>query len=63
MRKITNLNILKAMAKAGLIQLHAETQKFKYVYDGNVYFNYKNNTYTTKFIDGCFYPFIYQINY
>jgi hypothetical protein len=62
MKRIINLNTLKAMAKAGLIQLHDETAKFKYVYDGNLFFSYKNNTYITKYIDGCFYPFIYQIN-
>ena len=62
MKQITNLNTLKAMAKAGLIQLHKDTAIFKFVYDGNVFFSYKNNTYTTKFVDGCFYPFIYQIN-
>ena len=61
MKLITNFNTLKTMAKMNLIQLHVETKIFKYVYDGNSFFKYKNNTYMTKYIDGCFFPFIYQI--
>ena len=61
MKLITNFNTLKTMAKMNLIQLHEETKIFKYVYDGNSFFIYKNNTYMTKYIDGCFFPFIYQI--
>jgi hypothetical protein len=61
MKLITNFNTLKTMAKMNLIQLHEETKIFKYVYDGNSFFKYKNNTYMTKYIDGCFFPFIYQI--
>ena len=61
MKLITNFNTLKTMAKMNLIQLHVETKIFKYVYDRNSFFKYKNNTYMTKYIDGCFFPFIYQI--
>ena len=61
MTRLTNLNTLKAMAKAGLITLHEETSKYKYIKDANHTFIYKNEAYKTIYLDGCFYPFIYKL--
>jgi hypothetical protein len=61
MTRITNLNTLKAMSKAGLITLHEETAKYKYIKDGNHKFIYKNEAYKTIYLDGCFCPFIYKL--
>jgi hypothetical protein len=62
MQRITNLNTLKAMAKAGLIKLTKDTAKFKYIHDGPHTFIYNGQTYKTQYLNGCFYPFIYKLN-
>ena len=68
---VSNMSILKSMAKQKLIELHAQTGKkvywageyFKtyYVFDGKSQFEYKGNTYVTEYRDGCFYPFVYKL--
>jgi hypothetical protein len=62
MQKITNLNTLKAMAKAGLIKLTKDTAKFKYIDEAPPTFIYNGQTYKTQYLSGCFYPFIYKLN-
>jgi hypothetical protein len=62
MQKITNLNTLKAMAKAGLVELTKDTPKFKYIYEAPRTFVYKKQNFKTVYFDGCFYPFIYKLN-
>jgi hypothetical protein len=62
MQRITNLNTLKAMAKAGLIKLTKDTAKFKYIDEAPHTFIYNGQTYKTQYLSGCFYPFIYKLN-
>lgn len=69
--KITSIKILKDMQKQGFIELHEQTgtdvyfwgtkSKCYYVNDGKPNFIYKNKNYITKYTDGCFYPFVYEV--
>lgn len=71
--KVTSMATLKAMAKQNLITLHNQTgtkisglyggKKFTctYVDDGKYMFGYKNKVYTTRYVDGCFCPYVFQV--
>ena len=73
MQVIQNLNTLKAMARAGHINLHNQTgSKIQglystktftcyYVDEGKGKFEYKGKTYGVKYFDGCFCPYVVQI--
>ena len=74
LKPVTNMNTLKAMAKAGHIILHPQTgtqvswytgtRKCDYI-DGPgenqpSYFNYKNKSFIIKYVSGCFYPYVFE---
>jgi hypothetical protein len=73
MEIVKNINTLKDMERHGFIKFHPQTgtkitglysnDKFTcyYVDEGKSTFEYKNSTYITKYVDGCFYPFIFKI--
>ena len=73
MKVVKNLNTLKAMAKMGFVEFCDQTgEKIKglyssktftcyYVDDANMSFQYKGKTYERKFFDGCFYPYVVEI--
>jgi hypothetical protein len=68
---VRNMNLLKSMKKAGLVTFHKQTgtkvgifgdnKKITayYVYDGQSAFIFKAKFYRTKYVDGCFFPFIF----
>jgi len=74
MEIVKDLSALKAMAKQGLIELHAQTgSKIKglyggdsftcyYVWDGKYNFEYKGAKYGIKYFDGCFCPYVVKLN-
>lgn len=69
---VRNMNLLKSMKKAGLVSFHTQTgtkvgmpnsnRKITayYVYDGQSAFIFKAKFYRTKYVDGCFFPFIFE---
>ena len=69
---VKNMNILKAMERQGFITLHEQTgtritglyskRKFTcyYIDEGNHTFEYKGDIYHTKYIDGCFCPYVFK---
>jgi len=69
---ITNLKILKAMAKQKLIVLHEDTGKTlswqgrkiraNYIKDGKVRFKFKNKEFVTRYLSGSFYPYVAMEN-
>lgn len=73
MQTVRNMNTLKAMAKAGFIELHKQTgTKIKglyspnsftcyYVYEGHFNFWYKGEAYGVRYFDGCFYPYVVKL--
>jgi hypothetical protein len=61
MEIVRDFKTLKEMSKAKLVELHSDTKKFSYVYDGKVSFTHKDKQYKTFYFDGCFYPFIVVI--
>lgn len=73
MKVVKNLNTLKAMEKCGYIGLHSDTgtkiqglysnKKFTcyYIEDGLLDFTYQNKKYITKYVSGCFCPYVFQI--
>ena len=74
MEIVKNMNMLKAMERAGHIVFHNQTgtlitglydtKKFKcyYINDGETTFKYKNKTYRTQYMSGCFYPYVIELN-
>ena len=70
---VRNMNVLKAMERQGLIKLHEQTgTRIESLYGNKVFtcyyideglfnFEYKGETYTTKYIDGCFMPYVFKI--
>lgn len=73
LKKVRNMNTLKAMAKRGLIKLDTMTgskitrlysdRKFTcyYIWDGPRSFEYKGEKYVTKYVDGCFKPYVFKV--
>lgn len=62
MKKVVrNIRTLNAMERMGLIKTHSDTLKFKYVNDGKNWFRYKGKEYSTEYVDGCFYPFVFEL--
>jgi hypothetical protein len=73
MKIVKNLNTLKDMERKGFIGLHPDTgmkvkalysnKKFTcyYVEDGLLDFTYKNKRYLTKYVSGCFCPYVFEI--
>ena len=71
MEVLTDMRILKGMEKQGLIRFCRDTGKkvsvhFSdkrriacYIEDGPTFFVYHKIKYQTKFVDGCFYPFVF----
>lgn len=74
MEIVKNMNTLKAMAKKGLIELHAQTgSKIQglysrnsftcyYVWDGKYKFEFKGQNYGIKYFDGCFCPYVVRLS-
>lgn len=72
MKFVKNMNTLRAMERAGHIELHQDTGTKKegiyftqkrtiyYVNDGRHTFTYKGKQYHTKYFDGCFCPYIIE---
>lgn len=69
---LKNLNTLKALEKRKFITLHSHTgqkvwwngQSFKtyYIEDySQRTFSYNNRNFECKYVDGCFYPFVFEI--
>ena len=69
MNILTDMRLLKGMAKQGLIILAGDTgktvkhwsgQKVKayYIASGPYRFEYKGKEYAVKYFDGCFSPFV-----
>ena len=69
-RMVREIGTLKAMEKQGLIELHEHTGKKVtwyygdvtawYVQDGQRSFEFRGKKYESKYVDGCFYPFIFE---
>jgi len=71
---VRNINLLKRMKKAGLVTFHVHTgtkvgilnsnRKITayYVADAQLSFIFKAKFYRTKYVDGCFFPFIFLDN-
>ncbi len=64
METVTDLRVLKAIIKASKLNTNNHNliidKKYKYVTDGYIItpVNYKGKKYVTRYIDGCFYPYI-----
>lgn len=73
---VPNVNLLKAMAAAGLIRLHADTGKQVGHWTGRTVtayyiddvcpgvrqpFEFRDRMYELKYFDGCFMPFVIDI--
>ena len=73
MEIVKDINTLKAMQRLGFIKFHSQTGtkisplysifKFTcyYVDEGKSSFTYKGSMYITKYIDGCFCPYVFKI--
>ena len=73
MRIVKNLNTLKAMQKLGHIKFCDQTGKIietlysrikhtcYYVDDGEREFTYKHKKYGVKYFDGCFMPYVVEL--
>ena len=71
MEQVKNMNTLKAMAKRGFVQLDGDTGSIVswyglcfrtyYVWDGKSSFEYKGKRYITKYVDGCFKPYVFKL--
>ena len=59
---VKNINTLKAMERRNLIELTNDTKKFGYVNNGKNNFEYKGKKFKKVYLDGCFYPFIIEVN-
>jgi len=71
---VRNMNLLKRMKQAGLVTFHVHTgtkvgnlnSNIKttayYVADAQTSFIFKAKYYRTKYVDGCFFPFIFLDN-
>jgi len=68
---IKNLGLLRAMANAGRIILHADTGRkllnaagipvtIYYIYGGTTKFMHKGKKYRIQYVDGCFYPYVHE---
>ena len=62
MELITDLRVLKAIIKRSNDTLFIN-EKYKYIEIGHVVtpIKYKGKKYVTRYIDGCFYPFITEL--
>lgn len=75
---VPGIPVLKAMAKAGLIKLHSDTGKRVGHWTGQTVtayyiddvcdgvqqpFTHDGRQYRLKFFDGCFYPFVVDIEF
>lgn len=72
MKKVTNMDTLKAMQRLGFIKLHPQTgtkitglysKKYftcYYVDDGLYDFCYKGKKYGVTYFSGCFYPYVVE---
>jgi hypothetical protein len=59
---VTNINKLKELQRVGLITLDPLTTKFKYIDTFKYYyFKYKDTYYQCKFVDGCFNPYVFEL--
>lgn len=73
---VSDLRVLKAMERAGLIRFHKDTGKrlaglyggkHKICYvggypeDGDIDFEYKGKRYTLRYLSGCFCPFVFDV--
>lgn len=73
MKIVRNMNMLKSMQKKGFIELHHQTgrkitglysnKEFTcyYVDAGMLFFKYNGKKYTTKYFDGCLFPYIVEV--
>ena len=73
MKPVRHMGILKAMQKAGLITFCKDTGKklaptfsnkkviAYYIKDGPSSFVFNGEMYRTKYVDGCFYPFVFLL--
>ena len=71
---VRNMNLLKRMRKAGLVTFHKQTGTkvgilncnikitAYYVADAQTSFIFEGKCYKTKYVDGCFCPFIFLDN-
>jgi hypothetical protein len=69
---VKDLGKLKAMQRAGFIELNEDTGKYVeyqgrkikvwYVQDGNNHFSFKDKNYETKYYSGTFYPYVVEVN-
>ena len=69
-KMVRHIGTLKAMAKKGLVELHEHTgQKVNwyygevtawYIQDGKRSFEFDGKKYESKYVDGCFYPFVFE---
>lgn len=59
---ITAYRLLKEIEKAGHIELCDGTKQFGYIADGKMEFQFGkwNEVYVTRYLDGCFYPFLFK---
>lgn len=63
--------LLKAMQRKGHITLHSHTGKTVYwngqkliawyVDDGKYQFTHEGQKYETKYVDGCFFPYVFEV--
>ena len=70
---VSHIPTLKSMEKAGFIVLHNQTgskitdlyggKPFTccYINDGKDSFEFRNRIFVTKFIDGCFCPYVFEV--
>lgn len=72
MKIVHDLRVIKAMAKKGLVELSQDTGekvrhwtgrtvKAVYISSGPYEFEYKSKRYGVRFFDGCFNPFVVDL--
>jgi len=72
LKQVTDVRTLKAMERAGYIELLPETGtkirtlygatiKCTYVSDGMPSFKYNGEQYRTKYVSGTFYPYVFLV--
>ena len=63
MKLITDLRVLKAIIKRTEYNTLLVNEKYKYIEIGHIVtpIKYKGKKYVTRYIDGCFYPYITEL--
>ena len=68
MNIITDLRVLKAIVKKSKLTTNNDNliidSKYKYLTEGYIItpIKYKGEKYVSRYVDGCFYPYITELN-